>query len=65
MKQARYESDYAPGCYLVITQSVDGDIIINITGTGECRIATDGGKLHGEHMVQVTRKFSEIIDLLS
>lgn len=65
MKQAKFESDYAPGCYLTITQSPDGDIIINVRGEGECRIATDGGKLHGEKMVQVTSKFSEIIDLLS
>lgn len=65
MKQVRFESDYSPGCYLVITQSVDGDIIVSIRGDGECRIATDGGKLHGETLVLVVQKFSEIIDLLS
>lgn len=65
MKQARFESDYAPGCYLIITQSPDGDIVIKVSGDGECRIATDGGRLRGDKLVQVTKKFSQIIDLLT
>ena len=64
MKQVKYESDYAPGCILTLTQSPDGDIIFSIHGDGECRIATDGGKLCGETMVGVTKRFSEIIDIL-
>lgn len=65
MKMANFESDYAPGCYLKLIQNNDGDIIVNISGEGECRIVTDGGKLYGETMVQVTKKFAEIIDLLN
>ena len=65
MKKARFESDYSPGCVLNMIQSDDGDIIINIHGDGECRIATDGGKLKGKNLVQIVQKFSEIIDLLN
>lgn len=65
MKQAKFESDYAPESVLTLTQSVDGDIIISIHGEGECRIATDGGKLRGNTLVEVTKRFSEIIDFLN
>lgn len=64
MKRARFESDYSHA-KLNLIQNVDGDIIINIYGEGECRIATCGGKLHGETLVKVVQKFSEIIDLLN
>ena len=64
MKRARFESDYSHA-KLNIIQNVDGDIIINIYGEGECRIATCGGKLHEETLVKVIQKFSEIIDLLN
>jgi hypothetical protein len=44
---------------------MDGDIVISIHGDGECRIATSGGKLHGEKMVEVVGLFSSIIDTLN
>lgn len=64
MKTARFQSDYS-SCNLNLVQTDDGDVIINIFGEGECRIATSGGKLHGDTLVKVVTKFSEIIDLLS
>ena len=64
MKRATYQSDYA-ACNLNLIQTDDGDIVINIFGEGECRIATSGGKLHGNTLVKVVSKFSEIIDLLN
>lgn len=64
MKTARFQSDYS-SCNLNLVQTDDGDIAINIFGEGECRIATSGGKLHGDTLVKVVSKFSEIIDLLN
>ena len=64
MKKVSMESDYSTA-KLNILQSDDGDIIIDIYGDGEFRIATDGGRLHGNKLVQITKKFSEIIDLLN
>lgn len=64
MKRASFESDYSHS-KLNLIKTDDGDVCINIYGEGECRIATSGGKLHGEVLVQVVQKFSEIIDLLN
>lgn len=64
MKTARFQSDYS-SCNLNLIQTDDGDIVINIFGEGECRIATSGGKLHGDSLVEVVNKFSEIIDLIN
>lgn len=64
MKTARFKSDYS-ACKLNLIQTDDGDIVINIFGEGECRIATSGGKLHGDTLVGVVNKFSEIIDLIN
>jgi hypothetical protein len=44
---------------------MDGDIVISINGDGECRIATSGGKLRGEQMVEVVGLFSRVIDALN
>lgn len=65
MKHARFESDYAPGTFLRITQTEDGDIALRISGDSEFRIATSGGRLHGEELVQVCGHFSAIIDVLA
>lgn len=64
MKRASFQSDYS-ACNLNLLQTDDGDIIVNIYGEGECRIATSGGKLHGGALVGVVNKFSEIIDLIN
>jgi hypothetical protein len=64
-KTAKFESDYTRGTFLRLTRTADGDIVISIHGDGECRIATSGGKLHGEKMVEVVGLFSMIIDALN
>lgn len=65
MKQARFISDYSPYTSLTITQTDDGDIVLKIRGDDEMRIATDGGKLHGEDLVRVCNAFNAIIETLS
>ena len=65
MKRARIESDYAPGTFLTIVQTDDGDIIAKVSGPGEMRIATSGGKMHGEKLVSCIAGFSKIIDVLN
>jgi hypothetical protein len=64
-KTARFESDYSPGTFLRVTQTMDSDIIISIFGDGEFRISTSGGKLHEHKLVNVVRLFSKIIDTLN
>lgn len=65
MKNVLFESDYAPGTYLRIVQTDDGDIVFKISGSGEMRIATNGGKLHGKKLVAVCKAASALIDALS
>ena len=65
MKTVLFESDYAPGTYLRIVQTDDGDIVFKIRGSGEMRIATSGGKLHGEKLNAVSKAASALIDALS
>ena len=57
----RYESDYAPGTWLYITQTEDGDVALRISGDGEFRIATSGGKLHGKQLVECCNGFERVI----
>lgn len=64
MKIARIESDYSPS-KLSLIQTDDGDIVIGLYDRGEFRIATSGGRLHGEHLGEIINKFSELIDLLN
>lgn len=64
MKAARVRSDYCTS-KLSILQTDDGDVILQIYGKDEFRIATSGGQFHGEQLVQIVQKFSELIDLLS
>ena len=64
MKIAKIESDYSPS-KLSLTQTDDGDIIVGLYDRGEFRIATSGGRLHGQYLSDVVNKFSELIDLLN
>lgn len=64
MKNAMFKSDYSDAL-LKIIQTDDGDIVLKISGPGEMRIATQGGKLHGENLVSVVHSFSNIIDVFN
>lgn len=64
MKIAKINSDYSSSI-LSLIQTDDGDIIVNIYDRGEFRIATSGGRLRGQYLVDVVDKFSELIDLLN
>lgn len=64
MKIARIKSDYSPS-KLSLIQTDDGDIVVGLYDRGEFRIATSGGKFHGEYLGEVVNKFSELIDLLN
>ena len=63
MKSVVYKSDYSD-VMLKIVQTDDGDIVLKISHPGEMRIATQGGKLHGEALVSVVNSFKNIIDIL-
>jgi hypothetical protein len=63
MKMARVESDYSSS-KLSLIQTDDGDIVVGLYNRGEFRIATSGGRFHGERLVEIVNKFSELIDLL-
>ena len=60
----RIESDYAPGTFLTMCRTNDGDIILKISGKGEMRIATSGGQFHGKELAVITSAFGELIDYL-
>lgn len=64
MKIAKIESDYSPS-KLSLIQTDDGDIVIGLYDRGEFRIATSGGRFHGQYLSDVVNKFSELIDLLN
>lgn len=64
MKHALFESDYAPGTFLTMVQTDDGDIVLKIKGDGEMRIATSGGKLHGERLNKCVLGFAAAIDAM-
>ena len=64
MKIARIESDYSSS-KLSLIQTDDGDIVVGLYNRGEFRIATSGGRLHGEYLGEIINKFSELIDLLN
>ena len=64
MKSAKIESDYSPS-KLHLIQTDDGDIVVGLYDRGEFRIATSGGRLHGQQLGDVINKFSELIDLLN
>lgn len=64
MKMAKIESDYSPS-RLSLIQTDDGDIVVGLYDRGEFRIATSGGRLHGQRLADIVNKFSELIDLLN
>lgn len=64
IKMAKIQSDYSPS-KLSLMQTEDGDIIVGLYDRGEFRIATSGGRLHGQQLADVVNKFSELIDLIN
>lgn len=63
MKAVVFKSDYSDAV-LKIVQTDDGDIVLKISHPGEMRIATQGGKLHGDALVSVVDSFKNIISVL-
>lgn len=64
MKMAKIESDYSPS-KLSLIQTDDGDIVVGLYDCGEFRIATSGGRFHGQQLSDIVNKFSELIDLIN
>lgn len=64
MKKANIQSDYSDS-QLSLIQTDDCDTVIKIRGNGEFRIATNGGRFHGDKLVAITTKFSELIDIIN
>jgi hypothetical protein len=64
MKMAKIESDYSAS-KLSLIQTDDGDIVVGLYDRGEFRIATSGGRYHGEQLSAIINKFSELIDLIN
>lgn len=64
MKKARIASDYSPS-KLSLIQTDDGDIVVGMYDRGEFRIATSGGRFHGQRLSDIVNKFSELIDLIN
>lgn len=64
MKMAKIESDYSTS-KLSLIQTDDGDIVVGLYDRGEFRIATSGGRFHGQRLVNIVNKFSDLIDLLN
>ena len=65
MMIAKYRSDYGPDTILTIVRTDDGDIVLRIRGNEEFRIATSGGKLHGEDLNIVVEAFERIIQVMN
>ena len=61
MRSVLIQSDYSDS-KLRIVQTDDGDIVLKVIGDGEFRIATNGGRLHGEDLVSVVTSFATILD---
>ena len=64
IKMAKIQSDYSPS-KLSLMQTEDGDIIVGLYDRGEFRIATSGGRFHGQQLADVCNKFVELIDLIN
>jgi hypothetical protein len=64
MKMAKIESDYSSS-KLSLIQTDDGDIVVGLYDRGEFRIATSGGRFHGQQLADIVNKFSELIDLIN
>ena len=61
MRSVLIQSDYSDS-KLRIVQTDDGDIVLKVIGDGKFRIATNGGRLHGEDLVSVVTSFTTILD---
>ena len=64
-KTCKIVSDYDPDTSIRLASTMDGDIIVSIYGDGEFRIATSGGRIHGDKLVEVVGLFSKIIDIFN
>jgi hypothetical protein len=64
-RTGRIVSDYDPDTFLNLTRTMDGDIVISVSGSGEFRIATSGSRLSGDKLVKIITSFSKIIDALN
>lgn len=62
---AEFVSDYSPETKLMLMKTVDGDVVLKIRGPGEMRIATSGGKLHGNDLVDVIKSFDTIMRIMA
>lgn len=65
MKSVILKSDYAPDTALRITITDDGDCIFCILGHGEMRIATRGGHIHGDDLVNICGDISVLVSHIS
>ncbi len=64
MKIAKIDSDYSSS-KLSLIQTDDGDIVVGLYDRGEFRIATSGGRFHGQQLSDIVNKFSELIDIIN
>lgn len=63
-KTVYIKSDYDTNTGLRIVRNIDGDIIFKISGKGEMRIATNGGKFHGKKLCAILKASEALIDAL-
>lgn len=63
-KTVYIKSDYDTDTGLRIVRNIDGDIIFKISGKGEMRIATNGGKFHGKKLYAILKASEALIDAL-
>ncbi len=61
-KTVYVKSDYDPDTGLRIIRNIDGDIIFKISGKGEMRIATSGGKFHGKKLNAILEASEALIE---
>lgn len=65
MKYIEVHSDYSPDTYMKMVRTDDGDVVFKICGSGEMRIATSGGHLHGKKLVAVLQAANDLMDAFS
>lgn len=65
MKYINVHSDYSPDTSMKMVRTDDGDVVFKICGTGEMRIATSGGHLHGKKLTAVLQAANALMDALS
>ena len=65
MKHIKVHSDYSPDTYMKMVRTDDGDVVFKISGAGEMRIATNGGRIHGKKLIAVLQAANALMDALS